>query len=96
LTGRTFKLNGKLNEWSDVLKKAFSFEELNAMQARMQAVIEAEQGKSAPPANIIDLKPVPEASEEHETTMPDRGSAGGRAAEPEGLRGSGNRSAEKC
>jgi hypothetical protein len=61
-----------------VLKKAFSFQELEAMRHRMQAVIDAEQGKSAPPANMIDLKPVLAAGEKHESTAPDAGSAEGK------------------
>jgi hypothetical protein len=58
----------------EVLKKAFTFEEHNQMQARMQAVIDAEEGKSTPSANIFDLKPVLEAGEKHETTAPEAAS----------------------
>ena len=38
---------------------------------QVRAVIDVEQGKSAPPANIIDVKPVLEAGEKHETTAPE-------------------------
>jgi hypothetical protein len=60
------KLRGSVHEHEEMLKRAFTFEELSAMDARMRAVIDADQGKSAPPANIIDLKPVFDAGEKDE------------------------------
>jgi hypothetical protein len=59
------------------------------MQARIQPVIDAEQGKSAPPGNIIDLKPVLEMGEEHDTAAPD-------AARGEGKRPSRRDRARLC
>ena len=53
----------KANDQVEVLKRAFSFEELRAMQDRMQATIDADQGKAVPLADIIDLKPVLEAGD---------------------------------
>jgi hypothetical protein len=52
------------------------------MQDRIQAVIDAEQGKSASPANIIDLKPILEDDSKRQAALPqsasDQGSAEGK------------------
>jgi hypothetical protein len=44
----------------------------------MRATVDAEQRKSAPPANITDVKPILEAGDRHETTTPDTASAEGK------------------
>jgi phage terminase small subunit len=63
-------LRGKVNDEAEVLKRAFSFEELEAMRRRIQAVIDAEQTKPAPPANIIDVKPILEDDSKREAASP--------------------------
>jgi hypothetical protein len=80
-------LRGKVNDEAEVLKRAFTFEELDAMDRRIKAardgkVIEApavtEKERETSSANIIESKPVLEAGENHETMAPGPGSADGR------------------